>query len=113
MKRKHQRFQIKDLVVLMYARNECYTNVVDAKEALSEYPGLSVDLKKGKWSYVRGSKLWEDVEIGRSIDHEYGCRGGVIGVYDRTRTEQLNSMVHHAREATREIPPMEGPFAED
>ncbi len=92
--------RLEDLVVLMYAPNECYTQVVEAKGA--EVKGLEISPEKGIWSFQK----WRDVPIGRMrmltlpTDGPYEHRFGVIGVYDRTKIEHLDSMVSHGKEAT-------------
>ena len=42
------------------------------------------------------------IKIGDSHRCDYGAKWGAIGVYDRTNLNHLNSMVHAAREATRD-----------
>ena len=88
-----------DLVVLMYA-SRSYMNVVNISKAEKE-SDLEIDLEKEMWSYSD----WHNVQIGthRSIigreDHPF--HEGILGVYDRTDTEHLNSMVRYALSAIR------------
>ena len=94
----------KDLVVLSYSDNNLYTKVAEFKD--EKIDGLEVDVDKMVWSYCFGdySKL-EDIPIG-SCRNFYGSHGessrGVIGVYDKTNMEHLNSMNYDAKWATRE-----------
>lgn len=96
-------FKKEDLVVLMYSDNTCYTRVVTLEEA-EQKPRKSsgyfkVDPKKGEW---RREYRFRTVtkKIGESMYMDHGCRYGVIGVYDRTKIEHLDSMVYDGREAT-------------
>ena len=94
------KFLKRNLVFLMYSGNICYAKVV------SKMPEeIEVDLQKGTWSY-KEKRLnhggWQEFKIGSQVRHcEDGCRGGMIGVYDRTNVQHLDSMVHAAGEATR------------
>jgi len=87
-----------DLIVLKYASNTCYVQAVDVSEA--EKSGLEVDIEKELWTY----RCWHNCKIGTRRSeydqHSFKCREGIIGVYDRTNTKHLSSMVHHAGEAT-------------
>jgi hypothetical protein len=87
---KHRK---EDLVVLRFASNECYTNIVDL--AKTDPKEVSVDEKKGTWKYEEQIR-----EIGQSRYIDPHCKYGVIGVYDRSLTEQLNSMVSASQNAT-------------
>ena len=88
--------ELSDLVVLIYASNTCYATVVKVDDVpKSEDDGFGLDLKNEIWSY-RGQIL----KIGEDTYHRPDCRGGVIGVYDRTNIEHLSSMVHHSINAT-------------
>ena len=89
--------ELVDLVVLKYAPNTSWTQVVDAKGI----EDIEVDLDKGTWSY----KGWKDVEVGQARKIYLGnvkVKSGVIGVYDRTSASQLSSMISAAAEFTRE-----------
>ncbi|MBU0907189.1 MAG: hypothetical protein KKD18_04345 [Nanoarchaeota archaeon] len=95
----------KQLVVLAYADNTCYTRVLSLAEAREVDPALFVYPHKGTWSFMqRGLSKpgYRERTIGEGIAGERGSRGGIIGVYDATNLEHLNAMVHMAREATRE-----------
>jgi hypothetical protein len=84
-----------DLVVLLYADNIYYTTVRSAEPHLPE--GLTIDLDTCSWKFDG-----REYHIGHMRHCEYGCRWGVIGVYDRTKIEHLNNMLHHSREATKQ-----------
>lgn len=101
-------FMLENLVVLQYASNNCYVDVKDfmqmSKEGSLKGSCMSVDLKKGTWSY----REYRDKKIGEGrtcFTHVH--RSGVIGVYDRTNTTHLNSMVHDAVESQRELRPFD------
>lgn len=86
---------MKDLVVLVYASNICCTTVRSAEPNLPE--GLEIDLDTNSWKFD-GKKY----QIGEMRRCEYGCRGGVIGVYDRQKIDHLNAMIHASKDATAE-----------
>lgn len=86
---------LKDLVILVYASNTCYTTVRSAEQNLPE--GLEIDLDTCIWKFDG-----TEYQIGQMRRCEYGCRWGVIGVYDRQKIDHLNAMVHHSKEATGE-----------
>ena len=89
--------KIEDLVVLRYAQNECYTSVVAAADV--EDDKFNIDLEKQVWSY----REWENRKIGQGRPtHDVTDHYGIIGVYDRTNTNHLDSMVHDASESVRE-----------
>ena len=97
-----KRDELENLVVLMYAGNTCYTKVVVATNA--QIKGLRIRPEKSIWSY----RDWKNVPIGkmRTI-YKNASQFGVIGVYDKTMIEHLDSMVHDAVEAMRSDYPME------
>jgi len=85
---------IEDLIVLHYAPNTCYVQVVDVKDF--EKKELKIDIPKGTWSY----DFWKDVKIGRARS-EYGrysskIHDGIIGVYNRHDTKHLDQLAHDA-----------------
>ena len=90
--------RIEDLVVLAYSDiNRLYTQVISAKDAQERYgehfwtDGLS-------WkTYDR--RVWP---IGRNRYTPDRREGEIIGVYDRTNTQQLGAMVSAGIEATKE-----------
>jgi len=87
-----------NLVVLMYAPNNCYTNVIKVDRVKDKE--FKVDLENRVWSF----QDWKDVPIGRSRspydNHSYERRDGIIGVYDRTNTGHLNSLAHAVKTFT-------------
>ena len=89
-------YKAENLVVLRFAINRAYAEVVDA----SDIPDLEIYLDRGTYKY--GNYL--EVEIGRRIPEVGGgiWNEGIIGVYDRTKTGQLDRMVHDAISCTRE-----------
>lgn len=80
------------LVILIYASNTCHTKVVDIRAPID---GLSVDSDENTWTFDK-----KTFTIGEIRHCEYGCRWGVIGVYNRNNLNHLNSMVRHAQIAT-------------
>ena len=88
---------IKDLVVLAYSQNECYTSVLSIKQAEEKYKeyGFSVDAEKNTWSFDKKDYL---IPISRTCQH--GSRWGIIGVYNRNNDRHLGLMVSHSKEAT-------------
>ena len=112
--------EMKNLIVLSYANNECYTDLHKVGEDGKPVPNynddsirrrtqdLEIDLdkslwKRNIWTWGRG---WVPmpIPIGKSaLDTYTGDRkpnDGVIGVYDMTNFEHLRSMVDDAKEAT-------------
>ncbi len=84
--------ELKDLVVLSFAENNCYTKVERANAVCDER--LRIDVSRGVWTY----SPWKDVRIGHSRFIDRCSREGVIGVYDASDVKQLGSMVHDAME---------------
>ena len=78
------------IVVLTYARNECYTHATD-----KDVKGVTVDHQKREWTYETVTRKW-----GEMRHCGWGCRYGVIGVYDLNDITHVNSMIYHAKEAT-------------
>lgn len=92
------KLKLTDLVILTYSPNACYTSVHDGAKPIKD---LAIDLEKRTWSYSH----WTNIRIGqsRSPYHQgHKIKEGVIGVYNRNDTKQLDSMVGDAKEATRE-----------
>ena len=88
---------LRDLVVLKYAKNEHSTNVINIKDIKDE--DFEINLEDKTWSYQK----WKDVKIGQSRniwDYGYRCKWGIIGVYNRKLTNHLDSMVHASKEFT-------------
>lgn len=95
------KFLKRNLVFLMYSPNVCYAKVVGKQPE-----EIEVDLQMGTWSYKEKQLNhggWQEFKIGSQVRHcSHGSRGGMIGVYDRTNVQHLDSMVHAAAEATRD-----------
>ena len=90
--------KLENLVVLQYASNNCYVRVVDLTQASIGSSSVSVDLQKSVWNY----REWKDKRIGEArFLHSHENRFGVIGVYDKTNTTHLSSMVDSAIDAVR------------
>ena len=89
-------------MVLMYASNSCYTNVVGPDDKRVREAKVTIDADSGTWTESKsfGYSGEQTYKIGESRHCGRGSRWGVIGVYDRTDIAQLDSMVHAAREAT-------------
>lgn len=82
-----------NLVFLAYSANSCYTHLSEGEAP----KGCMVDLEKGTWTFDR--KVFP---IGTQMRRcEWGCKWGVIGVYDRSNFEHLKGLIYHAREAVR------------
>lgn len=84
--------ELKDLVVLSFAENNCYTKVERADAICDER--LRIDVSRGVWTY----SPWRDVRIGHSRFIDNCSRYGVIGVYDSRKIVHLDHMVHDAME---------------
>lgn len=99
------KIKMEDIVVLQYASNTCYTQIVELKDAEEK---VDVNLERKVWTYTAlkdRDANFKNIKIGKARSpylngHEY--RDGVIGVYDRRQTEHLDQMVHDANEAVRE-----------
>lgn len=100
---------IESLAVLCWASNTCHTTVcrvseVSGRKAHDPEDGdwnwaeMKIDFEKRTWQHGKKSgKFGEHFRDPCGIWSE--SRYGVIGVYDPTDVNQLNSMVHHANEA--------------
>lgn|SRR3989344_2147349 len=84
--------ELRDLVVLVFAPNNCYTKVKRADDF--EDDNLQVDIARGLWSY----SPWKNVPVGKSRFVDRCSRYGVIGVYDFRDVGHLDAMVHDAME---------------
>ena len=98
-------YQRENLIVLMYARNNCYTVIVSPDDPLVEEAKTIIDADTGTFTAPNPS-LRGDVHtyrIGNESRHfsNHSYRSGTIGVYDRTNLAHLNNMVHTAESATR------------
>jgi len=82
-----------NLVVLHFISNNDGPQVLDAIEAIKKYPDLSIDLKDQRWSW---RELFHNIKIGSGRYMGTLKEKGVMGVYDRRDTNQLNSMVIQA-----------------
>lgn len=80
--------ELTELVVLRYASNPCYVEVVSPEFV----KGLDLDLVNGVYSFG-GHK---NIPIGSSINSH-----PVLGVYNRNINDHLDSMVYEATEITR------------
>ncbi len=81
---------MKNLIVLMFASNNCYPKVVDYKPG--KIKGLKVDLKRMTWTFgtLKENKIGESRFLGIGIEKE---REGIIGIYTKD-TKQIDSLVH-------------------
>ena len=84
--------ELRNLVVLSFASNTCYTEVKRADDLRDE--NLQIDTAKGLWSY----SPWKDVRVGHARFVDNCSRYGVIGVYDSSDVMHLDTMVHDAME---------------
>ena len=93
------RYKLEHLVVLKYASNTCYTEVVDVSGFEDEW--FHLDVNEGLWGYKFGGFFHQESQERKIGESRYIGRAkyGIIGVYDRTNTEHLSSMVHSANEA--------------
>lgn len=81
----------RDLIVLRHcSSNPCYLEVVLPRQI----EGLDIDLETGTFNYQENK--------GIRIGQEANLRG-VLGVYNRRNLKHLNSMVHQATEAVRDM----------
>lgn len=104
-----QKFEEKNLVALIFASNECYTNVVELSEVSGrkvhdpedgwwKWAKIELDLVKGTWKHGRKHGY-----IGGACKYDDGGSKngyGLIGIYDRTNNDHLDSMVCNGKEAT-------------
>ena len=91
----------------MFADNNSYTNVVLADDPPVKKSGATINERDGTWTAPHPSdpaKLPQTRKIGESRYFEVSC-WGVIGVYDCTKLEHLNSMVRDSQGATDNTPP--------
>lgn len=84
------KFDEKNLVALVFAPNNCYVNVVGLDKVV-----VGIDIEKGVWYHKNNA-----IPIGKGRYTKY--KKGIIGIYDRTNIDHLDSMVHQVKEATRD-----------
>lgn len=92
------KYELENLVVLRYSSNICYTRVNRADKVSTR--NFELDLVNGTWTVMDFNSKPYTNSIGKRRYIEHGCRGGIIGVYDRTNIQHLNSMVSDSQEAT-------------
>lgn len=95
--------QKQNLIALKYAQNNCCLQVVD----VDAVPEVKLDLERKTWSWEN----YMNLKIGekRSLYlNGFPNREGVIGVYDKSETKQIDAMVADSREATEELVGMLG-----
>jgi len=97
---KKSEYRLENLVVLKYASNTCYTQVVDALGFKDER--FRIDIDNGVWKYETALPYSPENKVRPIGTSRYigNSHEGVIGVYDRTNTKHLDSMIHAVREAT-------------
>ncbi len=94
-------YDARNLVVLSYSGNTCYTKLKELN--IDNLPAHveRVDLENGVWMF-RSPLERGTYKIGtESRICEYGCRFGVIGIYDRTNIAHLKNMFCATHEAVR------------
>ncbi len=96
-------YKKENLVVLMYASNTCYTNVVLPDNPSVKEAKTIIDADAGTFTapdpHAYGSVGTYQIG-GNPRRCPLGSRWGTIGVYDRTNLGHLNNMVHAANSAT-------------
>ena len=81
------------LIFARYCSNTCYVRLLEGKEP----EGYLIDLEEGIWTYQE--KVFQ---IGTEMRYcEWGCREGVIGIYDRSNLGHLKNLLCHAFMAVR------------
>ncbi len=98
-------FKRENLIVLMYASNNCCTKVVLPDDPRVKESGAIIDEEKGIWSAPNSEDPAREPQIqkiGQSRHIFRGCRHGVIGVYDRTNFKHLEAIVYDGCEAVRD-----------
>ncbi len=88
-----------NLIVLRYAFNECYTQVVSLEEPEVKKQKIIINELGGTWSRSGSESTFK---IGEPCYPRYKCSYKIIGIYDRTKIEHLNTMVYAANEAVRD-----------
>lgn len=102
-KRKLAKKDEAKLIVLCYANNECYTDLLSVGAALKKF-GKYFGYQNGKWVWT-GSGRFEygangEFPVGKSRRIPRGQKYGVIGVYRQDDLSSLNSMLRTAQAAT-------------
>jgi len=103
MLKKKKEIRPEDIVILIYAPNPCYTNLIGFDK---KSENLEIDFKKRKWKYKSeldaiNNDTW--LNIGKqTLDYNIKCEGEVIGVFDRSDIEQPDTMNFCAKRATEE-----------
>lgn len=96
--------KIEDLVILKYAPNTCYVNVVETSEIDNQ--DINIGLENKTWDYLPSEnyELWQNILIGRArnIRGKYGEKKvGIIGIYNKNSIKDLNQMAMDATEFTK------------
>ncbi len=86
----------RNLVVLRYAFNECYTQVVTLTDSEVKKEKIVINERGGTWS--KPGSLDAPFKIGKSCFPRQSSYE-IIGIYDRTQLKHLDSMVHDSNEA--------------
>ena len=95
-----------NLLVLKFAQNNCYTNLVRFNPE-NLYDGLvSVDADRGTWviqDMDDSTHPLREIAIGHGREcFSASSRRGVIGIYDQTKLVHMGRMMYHAQDAIRE-----------
>ena len=95
-----------DLVVLVYAANNCYTDLLLPDDPRVAKAGVTIDEARGTWTYSglneSAHRVTQQHQIGEGFSRPHGWRWGVIGVYNKADLEHLRSMISDAKEALKE-----------
>ncbi len=90
-------FSRKNLVFLTFTSPNPHSATISKKKPV----GVRLNLQKGTWSW----REKKDQKFGSSMapyfERGMSQEGRIIGVYDRTKMEHLDAMVHAACDATK------------
>lgn len=97
----------KNLVALIFGENNHYIKVVKPEEIQDKK--FSLDSKNEVWSYRNSLKKWQNISIGNARPniglHDGEYHQGIIGVYDITKFDHIQSIVNDSIIATDRLSP--------
>ncbi len=82
----------KDIIVLIYTKKSSDVKVISIEEA-EKINGFDIDIKEDIWTNRNNSPT----KIGYADANNVAQKTGVIGVYNRTRIKDINSIITHAK----------------
>jgi hypothetical protein len=102
-KKKDKLLEPGEVVVLAYANNSCYVNLLTLEEALKKFKdyGFTVDTEKQTWTWTSGDSYFgTKFKFGDSRYMRHYQRFGVIACYVSNNFDHLCCLASAGSEAT-------------